>query len=104
VVCFRPLDAAAAAAVTRLLATETAARLLERQIRLDVAPDLVQHIAAAARDQVWPPQPNLCICEEFGVLGFARTCHSMTHPVHALLYTLGMPLHRDVMLHRPLTP
>lgn len=52
--CFRPLDAAAASAVTRLLAAETASRLLDRQIRLDVAPDLVEHVASSGCDQVWP--------------------------------------------------
>ena len=58
VVCFRPLDAAAATSVTRLLAADTPARLLERQIRLDVAPDLIDHIATAACDKVWPTLPT----------------------------------------------
>lgn len=53
VVCFRPLDHAAVRAVTALLAADTASRLLDqRQVRLDVSPGLIDHIAAAGYDQV----------------------------------------------------
>lgn len=53
VVCFRPLDAPAVRAVTGLLAADTASRLLEqRQMRLEVSPGLIEHIAAAGYNQV----------------------------------------------------
>jgi len=62
VLVFRSLDRPAVCAVAGLLVAETAARLLEgeRNIRLTVAPSLLDHICAAGYDQVClPPLDNL---------------------------------------------
>lgn len=59
VLVFRSLDRPAVRAVAGLLVAATAARLLEgeRNIRLTVAPSLLDHICAAGYDQVRPPPP-----------------------------------------------
>ena len=43
-------------AVAALFVGETAARLAERRIRLDISPGLVDHICAAGYDQVCSPR------------------------------------------------